>query len=1217
MRLCNLVFPTLLLLACCIPNQSVAGRYFFPKTRLNTAVTKQDSSELIELIEDDTADIAFFLALGNLLRAEAETCHLSANDSYHAVNISTAKDGLLYAMQNNKVDGTASMKRELASSLFKMARDSQQRIPKDARDEKLAREAIKLWEGEPEELANQLDWSPKLMSYAISLGKIQPNKNYLNSAVTKQDSSELIELIKYDTAEIAFFLTLGDALREGAAEQISGVTRYLYSDDLRADYYFINISTAKDGLLYALQNGKINGSESEKRELASSLLKMAEASQKGRTKDSRDEKLAREAIKLWEGEPEELANQLDWSPELMSYAISLGKTQPNKKNYLYAAVTKQDSSELIELIENYTAEIAFFLTLGDALCESTEAMAGERVTYQDNSGPNYVVKEYETIDGITYIRNRTINLSTAKDGLLYAMRNNKVDGTASMKQKLAKSLFDTLRASQKVRNNDPRDEKLAREAIKLWEGEPKELANQLDWSSELMTYAVELGKAQPSTVQRLKLGLDVDWNSVPITNELFEQFEIATSSIRYLYGIETQYNAYFNKESGRWMTDPSDLESFYNNALFKEGKTWNYSETSNTDVKKGIIRLSNEKFATVEGIMAFAKAGKIKWIPRSGVMSILKRGEQIRMFGGYNKKWCYSNNTIYIPEEDGILCAIIMEDKEVLDTILTSYLKENENRLPQIILDYWTNKEVRPNATRQEWIGGILRSAIEKKIIFNPDQALAGAYNLRDTKTLKALLATRKTYPQELAKCAKQNDFAKEQLRKAILNGIALDDYQKDGISSEELSTVFADDPDVLAIIRSAGVENTGVTFDKPFEAHVGGNLQSGNYYLDKSKEPLQGAIRVPKDATVNINLMGNTLDGADVIVAEGGTLALYNGKLFTDANPEKVNSRTKERNEDYRELRNRGTLILDGVTVATNVINDENAVLTLRNGARVGRDNRSGPIEGDPFALAQTMREMNQEAQLEAAFGDMNKAIGNQIAMEIFAEMIKGDPPTGVFNSGEIIIDSAFVNTVFNSGTMKGKSLNGYAFYNNKPGKATVVNVKFEEVKNQLGATFIASGHIKDIYNHGTMRLKKATFVHLGTSSDATLELDESGVGAPGVKVVHRRNGRVVKETTEKAKVEGEMIVEGPLAIAGACFFPETKLTLDGGVIIGHAFDKPTHTYTGEPIILHTKKTELGQILVKEALPGKFNVRLKAGFFPEEVDSDVKGLKNLTVIKE
>lgn len=1064
MRLCNLVFPTLLLVACCIPSQSVAGRYFFPKTRLNTAVTKQDSSELIELIEDDTADIAFFLALGNLLREEAETNYLFANDSYRAVNISTAKDGLLYAMQNNKVDGTASMKRELTSSLLKMARDSQQRMPKDERNEKLAREAIKLWEGEPEKLAEHLSWSPELMSYAISLGKTQPNINYLYATAAKQDSSELIELIKDDTAKMEFFLMLGDALWEGIAGHTSSVTRYLQSDDLRVDYS-IDLSTAKDGLLYALQNGKVTGFESEKRKLASDLLKMAETSKQRRNKDSRDEKLAREAIKLWEGEPEKLANQLDWS-------------------------------------------------------------------------------------------------------------------------------------------------------------------------SELMTYAVTLGKANPNVTQRLEFGLAVDWTSVPITHELLEQFEEAISSIRELYGIEAQYDPYQKElETGLWMTNPSKVENFYDNALF-DGKAWNNTELNTAEAKKQETFVSdgesyritrrltndwktnqkeNKALTILEGMIFLAKAGKIEWVPKY----ILKNRDQIQILVESNKGWRYSDDKLYIPEEDGILCAIIMEDKEVLNTILASYLKEKENRLPEIILDYWTNRKIRPNTTRQEWIGGILRSAIEKKIIFNPDQALAGAYNLRDTKTLEALLATRKTYPQEMAKRAKWNDFAKEQLRKAILNGIALDDYQKDGISSEELSTVFADDPDVLAIIRSAGVENTGVTFDKPFEAYVGGNLQSGNYYLDKSKEPLQGAIRVLKDATVNINLMGNTLDGADIIVAEGGTLALYNGKLFTDANPEKVNSRTKEQNEDYRELRNRGTLILDGVTVATNVINNEKAVLTLRNGARVGRDNRSGPIEGDPFALAQTMREMNQEAQLEAAIGDMNKAIGNQIAMEIFAEMIKGDPPTGVFNYGEVIVESAFINTVFNSGTIKGKSLNSYAFYNDKPGKATVVNIKFEEVKNQLGATFIASGHIKDIYNHGTMRLKKATFVHLGTSSDATLELDESGVGTPNVKTVHRRNGMVVKETTEKAKVEGEMIVEGPLAIAGACFFPETKLTLDGGVIIGHAFDKPTHTYTGEPIILHTKKTELGQILVKEALPGKFNVRLKAGFFPEEVDSDVKGLKNLTVVKE
>ena len=887
---------------------------------------------------------------------------------------------------------------------------------------------------------------------------------------------------------------------------------------------------------------------------------------------------------------------------------------PTPKADLYEAMAKSDAADLVELIDDDTADMSFYLVLGDALAEGAKQRSTTVTRYlsaDDKRSDNYL-----------------INLATAKVGLLHALQKGKVSGSATQKCQLASLLIEVAETKAKTNAIDPKDKQLAQEAVKLWEGNPEALAKLLaSGKLNLLQYAIKLGKARPSVTQSLENGLAVDWKTVAISKELGEKFFRSVQFLRSLYAIKQRPGVTAKYKSG-WLISQSDITEFYNSALFKEKETWTRTELSDKESKEPRVLIANNKrynierrltkgqksyseeenemFSALEGLMAFAKAGKVKWAPKEGLLSMVKRGEPISNINRTEWKgfqWGYSRKYFYIPLEDGLLCAIIMEDETLLNTLVSQYLEQNENVLPDIVLDYWANRSVRPNATRQALIMNVFQAAIEKGHRFSMDVALAGAYNLGNEKTLELLLDTRQAFPQELAKRADKNSLAKTLLRKAILAGKPLDSYGRGGVNSENLSTLFANDTEVLAKLRSVGTDTAGVSFDKPFEAYSGGNLQSGNYYLDKADAILKSAIRVPKGATVNINLMGNALNGADLIVAEGGTLALYNGNVFTKANPEKFGSGSKQRNKDYHEIRNRGTLILDGVTVATNIINNDSGVLTLRNKARVGRDNQSGPIQGDPFALAQTMREMNRETQLEARYGDMNKAVGNQIAMAVFAEMLKGDPPTGVTNTGKIILDSAFINTIQNSGTMEGKDLVGYVLRNDKAGNVKLVDTRLSSVDNLTDATFVASGRCNKIKNLGSMRLTKMTFEKLEVAANATIELNESGVGAPTTKVTHHQTG--------------EVLVAGSMALSGTCFFPETTITLNGGTLIGHSLDDASKTYTGDTIVFTVKDAKVGQILVKETPPGKFTARLDAGFFPEEVDSETQGLKNLTVVEE
>lgn len=838
---------------------------------------------------------------------------------------------------------------------------------------------------------------------------------------------------------------------------------------------------------------------------------------------------------------------------------------------IYESTTKSDPSDFLEILEEETLSIDFFFTLSEAV---------------DNTETTVPVRFPDLLNGhvIGYSDYYSVNVETVKDGLLYAIQHDKIPGSASEKKALAGRLITAAKKYYEAkRRGDPKLKTLVQAAIKhLWVGAPEELATELSSgldSTEYLQYAVKIGKAKPSAVQSLENNGAVNWASAQITDTLIFRIDSALRSITQVNGTRLSnwnWSANRNKRLplGQWLTDPDQIKEFYDAGLL----------SAEERAKQRVPYTEQREYKYLNALMSLEKAGRVAWQFEENELKRLRKEHEPRPGDTIADReygiWKYTPLEFYALVEDGIVCAIALKEEKIFDKLLSMYLEKNQNTLPEVLFYCWSRR-ARFDATGRDLFGKVLRTAIENKSRFNPDLAFVTAYNLGDETTAEALLATRSAFPQELVLRAPKDALAKSLLRKAILARQPITEYQNGGLKRSDIAKLFAQDQEVLAKLQSPESKANDGTSARPFDAYAGGNIPSGSYYIARVGATLQSDIRVPKGATVTIDLLGNTLDGADIIVAKGGTLTILNGSLFPDATTE--------------EIRSKGNLTLKGVTVKTNVINAKGATLTLGDKTSIGDED---PLisRGGPSVIERALM------------------TGKGWILNRNHSIPRLDTATGITNEGTIIANSnAYVSTIINTGTIKGRGLTGLYLHNQANGTVNLSEWAVTLIKNDAKMTLHNVGSGTWIENSGTLSLHNAAFMRIDNLKNAALELAQCYTGwAPQFP-----NKDFDTTTLRFDAAEGEIYSSGTLAFSGDQPFEGTRPTILAGEVVGHALNDPSKPYSGKSIVLAIPEVQVGQILVKEMLPGKFIARLPDGFFPEESESSVPGLTNLVVVEE
>lgn len=852
------------------------------------------------------------------------------------------------------------------------------------------------------------------------------------------------------------------------------------------------------------------------------------------------------------------------------------------KEEIYESTTKSAPSDFLEILEEESLSFDFFVALSEAV---------------DNTEATVPVRFPDFLNGhvIGYSDYYSVNVETVKDGLLYAIQHDKIPGSVSEKTEFADRLITAAKQYyEKQRKRDPKLKALVQAAIKhLWEGSPEELATKLSYgldSTEYLQYAVKIGKAKPSAEQSLENNGAVNWASVQITDTLIFRIDSALSSITKRNGsrLDNWSRAHRGEELplGQWLTDPEQIKEFYDAGLL----------SAEERAKQRIPYNEQRAYKYLNALMSLEKVGRVAWQFEEQEVKRLREAHKPRPGDTIADReygiWRYTPREFYALLEDGIVCAIALKEEKIFNKLLSMYLEKNQNTLPEVLFYCWSRR-ARFDATGRDLFGKVLRTAIENKSRFNPDLAFVTAYNLGDEKTAEALLATRSAFPQELVLRAPKDSLAKSLLRKAILAGQPITEYQNGGLKRADIAKLFAQDQKVLAKLQSLESKANDGTATRPFEAYAGGNIPSGSYYIARVGAMLQSDIRIPKGATVTIDLLGNTLGGADIIVAKGGTLTILNGSLFPDATI--YEKTTQDGEQSHREIRSKGNLTLKGVTVKTNVINAKGATLTLGDKTSIGDENplisRGGP-------------------------SDMERALmtGKEWILNKNHSILRLDTATGITNEGTIIATSnAYVSTIINTGTIKGRGLLGLYLHNQANGTVDLSEWAFSLIENDAKMTLHDVGSGTWIENSGTMTLHNAVFMRIDNLENAVLELAQCYTG--WTPQFPNKNFDTTMLRFNAA--EGRIYSSGTLAFSGDKPFERTRPTILAGEIVGHALNDPSKPYSGKSIVLAIPEVQVGQILVKEMLPGKFIARLPDGFFPEESESSVPGLTNLVVVEE
>lgn len=582
-------------------------------------------------------------------------------------------------------------------------------------------------------------------------------------------------------------------------------------------------------------------------------------------------------------------------------------------------------------------------------------------------------------------------------------------------------------------------------------------------------------------------------------------------------------------------------------------------------------------------------------------------------------KNAFRHKRLTLTPEQTLACAILIGDEAAVKAQLEACARQTPRVIPDVIMRLWCvdwatveaatkrhSTESQPRVSREiltarhPLLAKALRFAIDNKFEYDAVTLLIGARDAQDTELINVWATNQKQIPDTLFKQAEKDAFAKSCLRTALLANIPAK------CDPRTIVTLFkGDTPVVEKYKKIVKTEHGLIACDTPLTTE-GGTLLSGNYYLDKEKHILKGALRIPNGETVRINLMDGSLDGADIIVAEDARLELYNGALFPDVLERiSINDNLITLSVHLLEIRNRGTVVFDNCSAITTLINHASADVLLRNDSIVGS---FGKVAFGHF------RYSGKEEDAEWAKQDsktMLTMIEKYRAKNAFA---------GIINKGKLTVGSdSLVCSLVNDGEASVE--NGELIdCVNLPGRTlTMVNAKALSIENSLGATLTFSGICKELLNRGTMTLRKTQFNELTNEADASTELDDCSIVF--IDPTPEWGSDAPPPSTKKMRVSkgsGTITNKGRLAFSGQGDYAEAKIHLKpNAVFVGHGLGDPAKVYQGPPLKFDCSSSDLGRILVEGMAPGRFLTSLPAGFFAEEQDGAGDTLKNLVIVKE
>ena len=850
---------------------------------------------------------------------------------------------------------------------------------------------------------------------------------------------------------------------------------------------------------------------------------------------------------------------------------------------MYNALEEEDPSEIIELITDGDVS-------GDLLKELALVVRDKKTSIRKPGEPHtsgYEVAHYD------YWK---VNLDTARTGLIYALRKGKfpVNDVTNKRffmeyiETVLKRCRDKRGTGQEVLSQADVD--LIGQLLVYWDKQDAFRLASLIFDArnkELALKAEAIGIARFGLFAKRELGIPIDWeqiaNAWPHSQPSLEEWADYVNRVLLEQLISPPVTSDSLRELEvrcRQSVRKDDAHEQGCEALWRDiSDSTSYFYAKNLNAELTTHKSDDYKRSDLRSVSLLTKVGMVALVPKLSGQSSTKKSFASYVLGKE-----------YIGEltlGGGMICAFLLEDEVLLDKVLTQLKQNSVSQIPDVVQVYWSeHMHTIASEKTQALMKKALQCAIENKWDFDPDIAFVTAYQWKNRDILQLLLTTRKSIPDEVAKLAKTDTFAKDVLREAILGGKQLDTY--DNVKSSDLVMLFANDKEVLVALRSAGTSSDELVFDKPFVFEIGGNIPTGNYYLTSTDVILKSDIRVATGNTVRINLLKGTLDGADIIVAKGGALEIYNGSLFPDAS-------IYHNSANHCEIRNRGILVLDDVIVATNIVNHKEAMLTLQGGTHVGDDDasisRGGPSQWDQVFMTGRSWIFDHKKTIPAASSS-----------------------TGIENNGSMnIADSAYVCIVNNTGSIKGEGLVTFSLKNETGGNVQLASSVFSLIENRSSLSLNSTSASVWIANMGTMRLQNTIFARIDNLKGASLELESCITGWTKESVGPEFNTKKISYEASSGWVRSS----GKLAFMGNDSFLNLTTTLLEGEVLGHAMNDATKTYTGEPIVLSVPQSEVGQVLVKEMLPGKFTARLPNGLFPEEVDSTVTGLKSLVVVEE
>ncbi len=388
--------------------------------------------------------------------------------------------------------------------------------------------------------------------------------------------------------------------------------------------------------------------------------------------------------------------------------------------------------------------------------------------------------------------------------------------------------------------------------------------------------------------------------------------------------------------------------------------------------------------------------------------------------------------------------------------------------------------------------------------------------------------------------------------------------------------------------------QETWKTIDgMPFELR-GGTALSGDYILTSETHILSGTLRVPSGVKMRLDLRGGTLEGSDIVIAEGGELELRNGTV-------------------RQPLRNRGTLTLHALHVLSNIKNGEGAHLLLTAGSSIGSD---GTLQSRENLLAGRYYNCPY-CNSEGALHNKGTVQGSQVVTICC-----------ITNEGNLHLDGGVYRTIENYSTSF--SLRNVALHSFKNAGTAVAEIKggcyfltnegtltldgaCEELAN--AGKFVHYGELKYLTNtrNGICYLFKTAFrggkLYSNLENAATPQLDFI-VGEEGTSRVYNDGTLFV------GQVDFTLV---NLSIDKNTYYKENGIGKSNyGTLVGCV---PTKNgiipYNGEPIAFSSSCTTIETKLVAYAKPGMFVGNLPDGYFAEERPSDKPGLVDLVVVKE